>query len=112
MAREIEDYEIRNQVRSILLRFWINTEKLNIGVHRGNVSLFGFLEENSSVGRTNEEIKNMERLIEKNASSNTSKSANFKASRSNLLKKISLIEQEIQGISGVRCVTLEIQNAL
>ncbi len=109
MAREAEDYEIRNRVRSILVKFWINTEKLNIGVHRGNVSVFGMLEETSSVGRTLDEIKNMARLTGESSLQNMTKSQLTKVSHSNLSKKVILIEQEIQDIDGVRCVTLEFQ---
>ena len=118
MPRQIEDYEIKSKARSVLVKYWIDTTRLSIGVHRGVITVFGDLQEGAAVIATR-----VQKRIEEDPFMDSSETENLDDSKTSpssdksapgssdpLAQKLFLIEKEMEDISGVRAVSLDFSN--
>ena len=122
MPRDINDYEIKSRVRALLVKYWIDTTTVSVGVHRGVVSIMGNVKESSGALTTQVEkrIKEdpfMEKEDSEDSSSdlkNTSDSGSKKNQQVQtsdpFAQKLFLLENDIQDIAGVRATSLDFSN--
>lgn len=121
MPRDINDYEIKSKVRGLLVRYWIDTTTVSIGVHRGVVSIIGNVKESSGAFTTKIEkrIKD-DPFMEKEDTDDSSDSKNSSdlGSKKNqqaqsadpFAQKLFLLECDIEDIPGVRAASLDFSN--
>jgi hypothetical protein len=119
--RAFEDFEIKNRVRAVLVKFWFDTSTLTISVHRGKVHVFGALCEKMHTveAAALQRVKN-DPFMEDGATGAAAPHESmhgknsFKRIRNKVMehtsRKLLLAEQEIYRIRGIRHVTLDFSN--
>lgn len=122
MPRDINDYEIKSKVRALLVRYWIDTATVSVGVHRGVVSLIGNVKESSGAFTTKVEKRIKDDPFMDNEDTETSSSDSNTSSESGSKKnqkvqcadpfaqKLFLLECDIEEIPGVRAASLDFSN--
>ncbi len=122
MPRDINDYEIKARVRALLVKYWIDTTTVSIGVHRGIVSIMGNIKESSGALTAQVEKRIHEDPFMEKEDSADSSSDSKSPSDSGLKKnqqvqtsdpfsqKLFLLENDIQDIAGVRASSLDFSN--
>lgn len=122
MPRDINDYEIKAKVRGVLVRYWIDTTTVSIGVHRGVVTIVGSIKESSGAFTTKVEKRInedpfMEKDDEDTPSSDSKSSSDSNAKKNQQMQsadpfaqKLFLVECEIEDIPGVRAASLDFSN--
>ncbi|MBN2144956.1 MAG: hypothetical protein JW774_10065 [Candidatus Aureabacteria bacterium] len=119
MSRELEDFEIRSKVRALLVKYWFDTADLSIGVHHGNVTVFGSLQESSNLGagegkKSSSEITSYEMDglgdMKEIKTTKTTKTIEKENIMDSISKRLFLVETEISELSGVRSVNFEFHN--
>ena len=122
MPRDINDYEIKSRVRALLVKYWIDTTTVSLGVHRGVVSIMGNVKESSGAFTLQVEKRIKEDpFMEKDDSddsSSDSKNSSDSGSKKNqplqtndpFAQKLFLLESDIQDIAGVRASSLDFSN--
>ena len=121
MPRDINDYEIRSKVRSLLVKYWIDTTTVSIGVHRGVVTILGTIKESSGAftSKVEKRIKDdpfMEKddaddpAMDSQTSSDAMSKKNQTKNTDPLAQKLFLLECEIEDLPGVRAASLDFNN--
>ena len=123
MAKQgFEDFEIKSKVRALLVKYWIDTTTLSIGVHRGYVNIFGDLKEKSSF-MTAKVIKRIyddpfmdsgnedkENIPSEESQHGKNAKKEMGMVMDNISQKLFNLENEIQNIPGVKSASLDFSN--